>query len=134
MTHHDDRLEAMARRLGRDAADRVDPEGTAQAVVARLRVARPATRWWPTGVLRVAAAVIVLVSGVVLVPRLLLDRASQQQVYVPPAELEELAAADLVAVLDSLKSEAPVSDLVSGGLNEMSETELRELLLVMEGD
>jgi len=60
------RLEAMAQRLGTQAAERLNVERTTAAVIERLRAEPPrASRWsWmqPTW-LRIAAALVVLVGG-----------------------------------------------------------------------
>ena len=50
-----------------------------------------------------------------------------------PAELQELAATELVEVLDSLEFEAPVYELVEVSLYDLSESELSALLEELEG-
>src|SRR5256884_9095202 len=65
-TLHDDKLQEVARRLGARAAERLDVERTAQAVVARLRTEPRAEirvlGWIRPAWLRIAA-VLVLVVG-----------------------------------------------------------------------
>ena len=68
MTHDEERdheLERLAGRLGMKAAERLDVERTAAAVVERLRVERMARRPWyvqPTW-LRAAALVVVMIGA-----------------------------------------------------------------------
>src|SRR5207245_7675618 len=66
-TLHDDELQEVARRLGARAAERLDVEGTAQAVVARLRTEPCAEMrvlgWIRPAWLRIAAMLVIVVGG-----------------------------------------------------------------------
>ncbi len=128
-------LEHLARRLGDEEARRIDPEATARAVLRRLREAPRPGRWWRRpAVLRVAAAAVILLAGAVGLERVLSRGAGPDPSYPILVELADLGADDLAEVLDSLVFEAPVSELVSGGLGALSEAQLREILAVMDGD
>jgi len=128
------RIEQLARQLGDDRGSGVDPDATAEAVVARLRNHTNRERRWTIEykVLRAAAAIILVVgSGLVL------NEARQQPSGPPPfgvpMALDGLGTSELEQVLDSLDYEAPASEFVVGGLNGLSESELQELLATMEG-
>ncbi len=128
------RIEQLARQLGNDRGSGVDPDATAEAVVARLRSHANRERRWTVEfkVLRAAAAIILVVgSGLVL-------NEARQQPSDPsslgvPVALEGLGTSELEQVLDSLDYEAPTSEFAAGGLNDLSEGELQELLATMEG-
>src|SRR2546429_8325117 len=66
-TLHDDKLQEVARRLGARAAERLDVERTAQAVVARLRTEPRAEirvlGWIRPAWLRIAAVLVVVVGA-----------------------------------------------------------------------
>ena len=134
MTMDERRIEQLARKLGYDRGSGVDPDATAEAVVARLRNHTNRERRWTIEfkVLR-AAAVIILVLGSGLV----LNEARQQPSGPPsfgvPVALQGLGTSELEQVLDSLDYEAPTSEFVAGDLNDLSESELQELLATMEG-
>lgn len=134
MTIDENQIEKLAPQLGANRAARVDPEGTALAVVARLRTRRGRERrWWVEfRVLRAAAAVILIVgSGLVLTEA---RKSSTGTIpFAVPVALQQLGNSELNEVLDSLASEAPISEYLSGDLDELSESELQELLAIMEG-
>lgn len=126
-------IEALAQQLGTRHAATVSAERTANAVVARL--AEGDDRVWSTvlalRVLRIAAAVILLVGSVLVID------AARQSASDPAngaaVALEGLGVDELEQVLDSLDAEAPVSEFVAGNLNDLSDGELVELLAIMEG-
>ena len=132
-------LERLAGQLGRERAAAVDPEATAQAVLRRLRT-EPATEpWWRRAgqwprrhVLQVAAAAAILLVASFGV-RELVGPGGSGGAHAGPAELQELAATELVEVLDSLEFEAPVYELVEVSLYDLSESELSALLEELEG-
>jgi len=128
------RIEQLARHLGDDRGNGVDPDAMAEAVVARLRSHANRERRWAIEfkVLRAAAAIILIVgSGLVL------NEARQQpsgpSSFGVPVALEGLGTNELEQILDSLDYEAPTSEFVASGLNDLSESELQELLATMEG-
>jgi hypothetical protein len=131
----DQRIEALAERLGMEEARRVDPAVTADRVLARLRAARRPRHWWQDPrVLRVAAALVIVASGALLVRQVMSPAAvSLREVVLPVTALTELESGELTKVLDTLLVEAPVSELATATLNDLTEAELRELLAELEG-
>jgi hypothetical protein len=139
MSQDEDRdveLERLARRLGSRAAERLDIEGTAAAVVARLRTerARQRPRWMQSGWLRAAAVVLLVVgAGLVVRQRLLTHRAAADH-YVRE-ELQDLSTDQLREVLGSLDrtltqaTAGPAED----DLNDLTTEQLRVLLQSLEG-
>lgn len=134
----DHEIERLVRAMGAGPADRLDVERAAAGVVARLRAdranaQRPKRAWWTAPmVLRLAAALAVLVTGGVLV-RGALERGSQPGAVVPAPILRDLSVDELAEVFDSLAIEAPVHEGVAIGLESLTEAQLNELLRLMEG-
>jgi hypothetical protein len=132
-------LERLAADLGRERAEGMDPEATAQAVLRRLRTEPALEPWWRRAgqwprrhMLQAAAVAAILLAtsfGVLQLAR----NGDGFGAYAAPAELEELATTDLVEVLDSLEIDAPVYELVEVSLYDLSESELSALLEEMEG-
>ena len=134
---HDDELQEVARRLGARAADRLDVERTAQAVVARLRTEpraeirvlgsiRPA---W----LRIAAMLVIVVGAGVVVRSLWRPTATA---LVAGAELNGLSADQLRQVLEAVDQPGGEDETISSqdvGLEDLSALELRALLESLEG-
>ncbi len=139
----DERLQALARRLGAGAAQRLDIERTAAAVVRRLREQAPATpAWWLRPVwLRVAAAVVLMLGASVVYRGTARRAPAVPAVAWPPDEgLRDLTSDQLRVLLQSLDQPIlPVLEeegLVSSqetGLEDLSSTQLRELLNSLEG-
>jgi hypothetical protein len=136
-TMEDHEIERLVRATGQQAADRLDVERVAARVVARLRedraaARRPARAWWSSPrVLRLAAALAVLVTGGILV-RGVWENGAEPGLMVAPM-LRDLSADELTEVYDSLGVEAPVHEGVAVGLESLSEAQLSELLRLMEG-
>jgi hypothetical protein len=139
MTQDEDRdveLERLARRLGSRAAERLDVERTAAAVVARLRSERARQRpWWvQPGWLRAAAVALLIVgAGLVVRQRILSQRTPAD--YFVREELQDLSADQLREVLGSLDrtlNEATIAP-VSEDLNDLTTEQLRVLLQSLEG-
>ena len=137
-TLHDATLQDAARRLGAGAAERLDVEHTAQAVVARLRDERQAPRrLWarlPASWLRIAAA-LVLVGGASIVARGIWPRTSGVAPQIETIDLGELSPAQLREVLNSLdqpgaQAPVPAPDV---GLEDLTPQQLRTLLASLEG-
>ena len=127
-------IEEIAPQLGLDAAERVDLDRVAERVVAELRAKPAPVVWWrSTAVLRAAAVVAVLLTGGVVVDSLVIDRPASVIALVAPVGLEEFSTAELAEVLDSLDQMTPVYELVPASLDDLDETELRDLLAAMEG-
>jgi len=123
-------IEQLAPELGRRAASRMDPEATADAV--RRRLSRPVRIvWWRRRVLQ-AAALVVLVLGGAFVARAF-SGSAEPMTLAAPVELQELATAELGDVLHSLETDLPASELVPASLDDLDETQLRDLLELMEG-
>ena len=126
-------LERLAQRLGNDAAERLDVEATARAVIERLR--EPAEEkkrvtWIRPEWLRVAAALAILLgAGVVLQE---IGGRVMPSHYVLE-DLSDLSAAELTVILSSLdrtldgdSTEAPLD------LERLSPTQLQALLRSLE--
>ena len=125
-------IERAASQLGSDV--NIDVEDTARRLVAELRKGVPRAAWWRgQGVLRVAAAVAVLVTGGVLVERAIDTAPAGDAAMALPVGLEELSTTGLTEVLDSLDLFTPASEFVPPSFNELDEEQLRELLAAMEG-
>ena len=136
-TLHDAKLRELAERLGARAAERLDVERTAQAVLARLRM-EPRTssaRWiWmqPTW-LRIAAALVIVVGVGGIVRNVMRDR-TPSPVPAAGAELTGLSTAQLRAILTAV--EQPSSDesvaAQDPSLEDLSTPQLRALLASLE--
>ena len=129
-------IERVAKALGQRAAEQLDVERVEAGVVARLRADGAAAkgpgkvRWTAPMVLRLAAALAVLVTGGVLVLGLW-ENGAENSVVAPL--LRDLSTDELTEVFDSLSIEAPVHDGVAIGLENLSAAQLQELLRLMEG-
>ena len=136
MSEHE--LERLAKELGR-AGDRVDPEATARAVLARLESEpeqRPSARvpvWTRRPLVRVAAAAVLVLATVFGVQQLRGPATAADSEIPLVVSLGELAAVELTEVLDSLDYEAPVYELVPVALGDLNEDELTALLESLEG-
>jgi hypothetical protein len=139
---NEDRLQQLARRLGANAAERLDVEATARQVVQRLRE-QPARRggiWIQQTWVRIAATVVILVGGAVAVSRLApggRPGLSPAHAHLVADDLRDLSAEELRDVLMSF-DEIVASDSVvvpeSGtDLNELDTQQLRALLRSPEG-
>lgn len=136
------KLEAMAQRLGAQAAERLNVERTAAAVIERLR-AEPASdaRWnWmqPTW-LRVAAALVILVGGGLIARQLLVQPGTSggghEIAHFVRDDLTDLSADQLREVLSTLDE-----TLDLGGnrtpevdLEDLDAQQLRAVLRSLEG-
>jgi hypothetical protein len=143
---HDDELDdaalrELAQRLGTTAADRLDVDQTAHAVVTRLRQQPRALgrrwTWLEPAWLRIAAAVLVLVgAGVVL--RYAGQSPSASAVSVAPggAELTELSTAQLEELLHTVGQPVGTPETLSAQdaeLEDLTAAQLRTLLTSLEG-
>ena len=138
---NEQRIEQLARGLGDRAAERLDVETVVSGVLRRLRAGGGGVEERRSGLLRgrgrtllrIAAALAVLAGGG-LVARGALERGAVATTSAVPAPvLVGLSTDELEEVFDSLAVEAPVHEFAAGGLESLTETQLRDLLQQMEG-
>jgi hypothetical protein len=141
---HDEALRQVARRLGAEAADRLDVERTAQAVVARLRAGdvpeRPPIGWMQPAWMRAAAGVVLIIGvGLLVYRRLHLPAESTgvdaTVVVASAGELQEFTSGQLQDVLNSLDQPVEMTPTVhagEAGVEDLSEPQLQSLLKAME--
>ena len=133
---HDAKLQDAARRLGSAAAERVDVERVAAAVVEHLRNepagARPT--WIQPRWLRIAAAVVVLVGGG-LVWRQVGKPASQHGAHFVTDDLTDLSTDQLRDVLNTLDETLKLGSttLPDGDLEGLDAQQLQAVLRSLEG-
>ena len=140
-TLDDGKLQEVARRLGARAADRLDVERTAQAVVTRLRTEPRADirvlGWIRPAWLRIAAALVIVVGAGVVVRSLWhTQHTGTALVAAAGAELNDLSADQLRRVLDAVGQPGGEHETVSSqdvSLEDLSALELRALLESLEG-
>ena len=132
MNEHE--MERLAQRLGKRAAERLDVEATARAVLARLRE-QPARRigWTPPEWLRVAAVVALLLGVGVTLDRVLTPGPSATASY-GLEDLQELTTAELEQVLATLDRTLSVDevDVPDGNLDGLTPEQLQSLLRSLE--
>ena len=131
----DGKLQELARQLGARAAERLDVEATAAAVVRRLREREQqrGLRWQQPAWLRAAAAVVLIVGGVVLVRRIGPTLPVHPAHYVAE-DLNGLSASELRDVLNGLDQTLHSAPLRSdAGLDELSPEQLKAVLRSLEG-
>jgi hypothetical protein len=140
-TLDDAKLQEAARRLGARAADRLDVERTAQAVVARLRTEPRADvrvlGWMRPAWLRIAAAFVIVVGAAVVVGSLWRNQPTGTAlVAAAGTELNDLSADQLRQVLEAIGQPGGEHETVSSqdiSLEDLSTLELRALLESLEG-
>jgi hypothetical protein len=137
-TLHDEELREVAQRLGARAAERLDVERTAQAVVVRLRLEprRRAWTWFEPTWLRIAAALVVVAGAGAIARARWHERTPAAAAVVPleddlsgltPAELREA-----IGALDQPLGEETGSG-ADTGLEGLGPDELRALLRSLKG-
>lgn len=132
-------LERMAARLGVAAAERLDVDATAEAVLQRLRADRPLPlrlirRWRP--IVAIAATLTVAAVGGRLIYRASTGAAPVPVVAVQAPEvpsIDALSATQLDQVLDSLDVEAPAHEHLAASIEDLDAAQLKVLLQRMEG-
>jgi uncharacterized protein YlxW (UPF0749 family) len=137
----DAKLQDVARLLGARAAERLDVERTAQAVVARLRTEPRAQLrvlgWIRPAWLRIAAALVMVVgAGVVALNVRTPSFTTSLPAVSTGGDLSELSGDELRAVLDELGQAGGEPQAVSAqdvGLEDLSAPQLRALLESLEG-
>jgi len=130
---NDEELVAAARQLGVEAAGRLDLDRTARGVVARWRAEQrraPIPFWKSPGMIRVAAAVILLVAGIeTWEHRHHLATEEVVAVEATDAGLEGLSADQLQAILPAVDQAEDVGTTASdAGLEGLSLDELKSVL------
>ncbi|PYP58830.1 MAG: hypothetical protein DMD44_06780 [Gemmatimonadetes bacterium] len=136
-TFHDAKLQELAQRLGTRAAERLDVERTAQAVVTRLHAearapARPSV-WSQPAWLKIAAALVIVV-GAGAVARGVRQAPSGAAGSVETVDLSDMSAPQLRALLESVGqpgTQEPVSSQ-DVGLEDLSPAQLRTLLASLD--
>ena len=137
----DAKIEHLAERLGRAAAEQLDVQATAQRVIERLRETprRRAIRIQPRW-LRVAAAVVVLVGGGVVVGRMMSGNRSGvggHAAHLVADDLNDLSADELRDVLASfdeiINSRSAATPDSGSDLHQLDAQQLREVLRSLEG-
>jgi hypothetical protein len=151
---HDEALRQVARRLGAAAADRLDVERTAQAVVARLRAGdvpeRPLIRWMQPAWMRAAAGVVLIIGAGLLVywrlhhptpetvaaPTVVVASIDPSiDPDLPVTEFQDFTSGQLRDVLNGLDSTVEMTPTVhagEAGVEDLSEPQLQSLLKAME--
>lgn len=136
MNEHD--LESLARHIGAARAERVDVERIARGVVAGLKEEQVSPRvwWFRPAVLRMAAAIVLLVGGGLVVRGWNGSRptAPAQPDHYIFEDLNGLSSDQLQDVLTTLDQTLQEGDLpVDADLNDLSPGELRAVLQSIEG-
>ena len=131
----DGKLQELARQLGTRAAERLDLEATAAAVLRRLRdrEQQRRLRWLQPTWLRAAAAVVLIAGGVVLARSIGPTLPAHPAHYVAE-DLNGLSATELRDVLNGLDQtlqNAPARS--DAGLDELSPEQLKAVLRSLEG-
>ena len=131
----DTKLRDLAQQLGVRAAERLDPEETAEAVMRRLREPRqaPAARWRPLWLSAAATVALLLSAGLVW--------RSMRSAAPPPAtagqglDLNDLSAEQLRDVLNAVDQPLDVdaTGSLETGIDDLTPGELRTLLRALEG-
>lgn len=136
----DAKLEQLARRLGAGAAERLNVERIAGAVVERLRRAPEVMRhgpssWWMQPKWLRAAAIVVLMVGVGVVVRELLKGGSRHEAHYIAEDLQDLSANQLREVLSTLDEtlQAATPPSSEDDLNDLTTEQLQALLQSLEG-
>jgi len=135
----DAKLEELARRLGAGAAERLNVERVAGAVVERLRNEPKTERsgpspWWMQPKWLRAAAIVVLMVGVGIVARGL-QVGSRHQAHYIAEELQDLSSSQLREVLVTLDEtlEAASPPASEDDLFDLTTEQLQALLRSLEG-
>ena len=136
-TNGDARLEALAKRLGASAAERLDVEVTARKVLAGLREQpSPLRTWVEVYWLRIAAAIVLLIGGGIAVRRIVpVDSGTEQHSHLVADDLSDLSADELKDVLDQFDEIVGSASLMldSTDLRELDAQQLRAVLRSLEG-
>ncbi len=135
----DAKLEQLARRLGTGAAERLNVERVAGAVVERLRneteERHGPSSWWVQPIWLRAAAIVVLMVGVGVVVRQLLEGGSRHEAHLIAEDLQDLSTNQLREVLSTLDEtlQAATPPSSEDDLNDLTTEQLQALLRSLEG-
>ena len=136
----DAKLEQLARRLGAGPAERLNVERVAGVVVERLRRPPEVERhgplsWWMQPKWLRAAAIVVLMVGVGVVVRQLLEGGSGHEAHYIAEDLQDLSANQLREVLSTLDETLQASTPPSSedDWNDLTTEQLQDLLRSLEG-
>lgn len=135
----DTKVAELARRLGTGAAERLNVERVAEAVVERLRheptERRRPSPWWMQSTWLRAAAVLVLAVGVGLVVRARMHSGTRHPAHYIAEELQDLSTSQLREVLGTLDAalEAATPPSSDDDLNDLTTDQLQALLRSLEG-
>ena len=136
-TNGDAKLEALAKRLGASAGERLDVEATARKVLAGLREQPRLRRTWiEAHWLRIAAAIVLLIGGGIAVRRIVpAGSGTAQHSHLVADDLGDLSADELKDVLDQFDEIVGSASLMldSTDLRELDEQQLRAVLRSLEG-
>ena len=126
------RLEEIARQLGAETAGKFDADATTEKVMARLRTEGQQKKPFRnvTRILMRVAAVAVIAIGLGVMTQ---GGGPLVESLAAPVELADLSDDELTEVIDSLLLDEPVYELAASDLYDLDETELAELLELMEG-
>ncbi len=135
-----ERLESLAKRLGTDAAARLDVEATARKVVERLRK-QPVRRtvWIQQTWLRIAAALVIVLGGTVVASRKFPSRSGvgAHAAHLVADDLNDLSTDELRDVLaafdEMINSDSVAVPEGSTDLHELDAQQLRAVLRSLEG-
>jgi hypothetical protein len=128
------KFEDTAKRLGTEAAQRLDVEATARAVVERLREPEARPAWVQPAWLRVAAVLLVLAGGGLVLRQVRGPRAVHAAHFVTD-DLTDLSADQLLEVLNTLDEtlDSVGTPPPESGLDDLDAQQLRTVLRSLEG-
>jgi hypothetical protein len=131
---HDAKLQEAAQRLGSAAADKLDLERIATTVVERLREPEARPAWVPPAWLRVAAVLVVLVGGG-LVLRHVRSPTTAHGAHFVTDDLTDLSADQLREVLNTLDKtlDSVGTTPPESGFDDLDAQQLRAVLRSLEG-
>ena len=132
-----ERLEGLAKRLGTEAAARLNVEAAARKVVERLREEPARTVWVQQTWLRIAAALVIVLGGGMVIRQNLVRTGSAHAAHLVADDLNDLSTDELRDVLTTF-DEMISSDTVavpegSTDLHELDAQQLRAVLRSLEG-
>ncbi len=133
-----ERLESLAKGLGTEAAARLNVEATARKVVERLREQPvPRTVWIQQTWLRIAAALVIVLGGGMVIRQNLVRSGSAHATHLVADDLNDLSTDELRDVLaafdEMINSDSVAVPEGSTDLHELDAQQLRAVLRSLEG-